>query len=472
MDDTTPSVTAPDQRLRIPSLATVIVEGLLALAWGWISISLLLTGVGSLFALGSGLLLLVPWVVLMQFAIRYEQHRAAGVHGIDVVVPARRRSTRTGVAGWLHGMWLDVSSWPFWRGVLHHHLAMLVAAASFVLFLTLLWLCWVSAEIAIIHGAVTVGASTIPAWALALISVAALALAVLTLVLGALADRGLARAMISGSAEDLREQVLELTHRRQGAVDAAAQERARIERDLHDGVQPRLVAMAMTLGMAKGMIATDPDRATALVGEAHAEAKGIMTDLRQLARGIHPAVLEDRGLDAALSALAARSPVPVDLSIDLPTPLGREREAVAYFVVAEALTNIAKHAGATRARVDLTEVDGTVHVRIEDDGRGGAQVHRDGVSTGLAGLTDRVRATGGRLEVTSPSIPAVPSSDAGTDGAGTDAAGTGTVLLALIPLDARPGIPATAAPAYTAAAPATPAMPTATAPAPTEETLR
>ncbi|MCT1429263.1 histidine kinase [Brachybacterium muris] len=461
MEATAPTSLPPDPRLRIPSLATVIVEGLLALLWGWVSITLLLTGVGSLFALGSGLLLLVPWVVLMQLAIRFERHRAAGVHGIDVVVPARRRSTRSGLGGWLHGLWLDVSSWPFWRGVLHHHVAMLVASIALVLFLSLVWLCWVSAEIAIVHGAVTLGSSTVPVWALALISVAALALAVLTLVLGALADRGLARAMISGSAEDLREQVLELTQRRQGAVDAAAQERARIERDLHDGVQPRLVAMAMTLGIAKGMIATDPDRATALVGEAHAEAKGIITDLRQLARGIHPAVLEDRGLDAALSALAARSPVPVDLSIDLTTPLGREREAVAYFVVAEALTNIAKHAGATRARVDLTEADGTVRVRIEDDGRGGAQVHRDGVSTGLAGLTDRVRATGGRLEVSSPTSPP------GTTQDGTQGAGPGTVLLALIPLDARPGIPATAAPATavpTAAAPTT-AAPT------TEETL-
>lgn len=245
--------------------------------------------------------------------------------------------------------------------------------------------------------------------------------------LGALADKGLARAMISGSEADLREQVVELTQRRQGAVDAAAQERARIERDLHDGVQPRLVAMAMTLGMAKSTIATDPERAVEMVDHAHQEAKAIMTDLRQLARGIHPAVLEDRGLDAALSALAARSPVPVELTTDLRTPLGREREAVAYFVVAEALTNIAKHASASRASVELTESGGTVQVRIEDDGRGGARVHRDGVSTGLAGLTDRVRATGGRLDVTEAPH------------------GTGTMLTALIPLDPRPGAAVAAA---------------------------
>ena len=130
------------------------------------------------------------------------------------------------------------------------------------------------------------------------------------LALGALADRGLARGLVSGSEDDLRVQVAELAERRQGAVDAAAQERLRIERDLHDGVQPRLVNLAMTLGIAKNTVRTDPERAEQLVGEAHAEAKSVMTDLRQLARGIHPAVLTDRGLDAALSALVARSLVP------------------------------------------------------------------------------------------------------------------------------------------------------------------
>ena len=449
--DLTTADTAPVHRprLRLPSLAVVVVEGLLGLTWGWISISLFLTGVGSLFAAGSGLLLLIPWAVLMQLANRYEQHRAAGVHGIDVIVPARRRSTRTGLGGWLHDLWLDLSSGPFWRGVLHHHLAMLSASFFLLCLLTLLWVWWVAAELALVHGTLTLGTITVPAWALVLISLTALVLGALAAVVGALADRGLARVMISGSEEDLREQVVELTHRRQGAVDAAAQERARIERDLHDGVQPRLVAMAMTLGMARSAIATDPQRATDLVSHAHAEAKGIMADLRQLARGIHPAVLEDRGLDAALSALAARSSVPVDLSIELQTRLDREREAVAYFVVAEALTNITKHADATRAAVSLTEQAGTLLVRIEDDGRGGARVHRDGVSTGLAGLTDRVRATGGRLELTAPPT------------------GTGTVLRAVIPLDARPGLGTGEQSDHEPAR-----APSTDAPTPTQEALR
>ena len=147
-----------------------------------------------------------------------------------------------------------------------------------------------------------------------------------------------------------------------------------------------------------------------------------MTDLRQLARGIHPAILEDRGLDAALSALAARSRIPVDLRVDLrpgeEPVLDRELEAVAYFVVAEALTNVAKHAEASTAEVVVGRTAEALQVRVADDGRGGARLRRDGHSTGLAGLTDRVRATGGRLEVTSPP-------------------GQGTVLSAVIPLGPR-----------------------------------
>src|SRR5699024_1808210 len=174
----------------------------------------------------------------------------------------------------------------------------------------------------------------------------------------------------------------------------------------------------------------------------HSEAKAVMTDLRQLARGIHPAVLTDRGLDAALSAVAARSPVPVDLRVEIRSGLGREPEAVDSFVVAEALTNIAKLSEATSAWVTVTQADQALRVRIEDDGRGGAAVSRGGLSTGLAGLTDRVRATGGHLEIASPH-------------------GGGTVLTAVIPLDPRPG----AGPATAEQTPAPPAAQTPAAPA-------
>ncbi|MGP9604306.1 sensor histidine kinase [Brachybacterium sp. AOP42-E1-35] len=409
-------------RLAPSALASVVVGGLLFYSWFWASLTLLLGGLASLPALGTGLLLLIPWLLVMQLAVRVERRRAVAIHGIPVILPPRRRSRRTGISGWLSNRWFELGTWAFWRGVLHHHLAILVAGAFFTAFAVFLWFGWTGWEAALDQGTVEVGGIELSRWSLGAIGTAGLVLALVMLVLGALADRGLARGLISGSEDDLREQVAELAERRQGAVDAAAQERLRIERDLHDGVQPRLVNLAMTLGIAKNTVRTDPDRAEQLVGEAHAEAKAVMTDLRQLARGIHPAVLTDRGLDAALSALAARSQVPVDLQVDLGNEsmpaLDRELEAVAYFVVAEALTNIAKHAEATAADVFVHRNESALRVRIQDDGRGGAQVRRDGLSTGLAGLTDRVRATGGLLEVASPS-------------------GGGTALIAVIPLAGR-----------------------------------
>jgi signal transduction histidine kinase len=356
----------------------VVVGGVLSITWGFASIVMLVTGLGALPALGSGLLLLVPWLLLMQLAVRIEQRRAVAVHGIGVNLPARRRSHRAGAAGWLQDRWYELGSGAFWRGVLHHHLAMVSAGAFLLGALALLWLGWSGWELALLHGPLAIGGFVLSRWALAVIGTAGVLLCVVLLALGALADRGLARGLISGSEEELREQVAELAERRQGAVDAAAQERLRIERDLHDGVQPRLVNLAMTLGLARSAIHADPDRAERLMGEAHAEAKAVMTDLRQLARGIHPAVLSDRGLDAALSALAARSRIPVDLDVSLLGPghagLDREREGVAYFVVAEALTNIAKHAGAATVAVTVRQDPQSLRVRIEDDGRGGARV--------------------------------------------------------------------------------------------------
>ena len=424
MDLTNDRTAAPARyRLSPAALASVVVGGVLSITWGVGSIAMLVMGLSALPALGSGLLLLVPWLLLMQVAVRVERRRAVAVHGIGVNLPARRRSHRSGVGGWLQDRWYELGAGAFWRGVLHHHLAMISAGAFLLAALALLWLGWSGWELALLRDPLAIGGIELSRWALAVIGTASILLCVVLLALGALADRGLARGLISGSEEELREQVAELAERRQGAVDAAAQERLRIERDLHDGVQPRLVNLAMTLGLARSAIRADPERAERLVGEAHAEAKAVMTDLRQLARGIHPAVLSDRGLDAALSALAARSRIPVDLDVSLLGPdhagLDREREGVAYFVVAEALTNIAKHAGAESVAVTVRQDPEMLRVRIEDDGRGGAAVRRDGLSTGLAGLTDRVRSAGGVLTIRSPD-------------------GGGTVLEAELPLSPVP----------------------------------
>ena len=180
-------------------------------------------------------------------------------------------------------------------------------------------------------------------------------------------------------------------------LDAAEYERRQIERNLHDGAQQRLVALAMGLGMAKEKLDADPDAARQLVEEAHDHAKAAIVELRDLARGISPAVLTDRGLDAALSALAAQSPVPVDVSCRLGDRLPAPVESTAYFVVAEALANVAKHSEATRASVTVLREGDQLVVEIRDDGVGGA----DADGNGLAGLASRVGAVGGSLTVES-----------------------------------------------------------------------
>jgi signal transduction histidine kinase len=184
-------------------------------------------------------------------------------------------------------------------------------------------------------------------------------------------------------------------------VDAAEAERRRIERDLHDGAQQRLVAVAMELGRAKAKFADDVDAAAALVDQAHTEAKAALVELRELVRGVHPPVLTDRGLDAALSGLAARCSVPVTVQVDVPVRPRPAVEAVAYFTVAEALTNVAKHSRATHASVTVDGGPGpagTLNIVISDDGIGGA----DAAGAGLSGLADRLAGIDGALFVESP----------------------------------------------------------------------
>jgi signal transduction histidine kinase len=216
----------------------------------------------------------------------------------------------------------------------------------------------------------------------------------------ATADAALSRWLL-GPRSDLAARVTELEISRERVVDAAEAERRRMERDLHDGAQQRLVALAMELGRAKAKFADDPDAARVLVDQAHAQAKEALTELRNLVRGVHPPVLTERGLDAALSGLAALCPIPVDVHVDVPVRPKSAVEAVAYFMVAEALTNVAKHSRASQAKVVVEGhgYPGTLTVMISDDGIGGADAH----SPGLSGLADRVSGVDGRLCVESPS---------------------------------------------------------------------
>ncbi len=214
-------------------------------------------------------------------------------------------------------------------------------------------------------------------------------------------DRWVATSLLQpkASVAQLSARLTRVEASRAAAVDAGEAERRRIERDLHDGAQQRLVALAMDLGQAREKLDSDPVEAARLVAEAHEEAKRALTDLRDLVRGIHPAILEDRGLDAALSAVVSRFPVPVNLSVDLPTRPPAAVESTAYFVVSEALVNVARHSRATRATVSIAGSGQRLVIEVTDNGVGGADPDR---GTGLAGLGERVEAVGGWLRVISP----------------------------------------------------------------------
>jgi signal transduction histidine kinase len=213
------------------------------------------------------------------------------------------------------------------------------------------------------------------------------------------AEGALAKAMLGVSSAQLAKRVDELQGSRARVVDAAEAERSRIERDLHDGAQQRLVSLAMNLGRARARYDDDPETARLLLDEAHSDAKHALVELRDLARGLHPAVLTDRGLDAALSGLAGRSPVPVTLDVQVEPRCNPTIEAIAYFVVSEALANIAKHSAATRADIAAHRAGARLHLTISDDGVGGAAAH---TGSGLAGLADRVGGVDGSLRIDSP----------------------------------------------------------------------
>jgi signal transduction histidine kinase len=212
-------------------------------------------------------------------------------------------------------------------------------------------------------------------------------------------DARVARALLGPSkAEELQLRVEQLTQTRAGAVDAADAERRRLERDLHDGTQQRLVSLAIRLGMARAQ-GTGGAQAQLVIAEAHEETKAALAELRNLIRGLHPPVLEDRGLDAALSGVAARMPIPVKVTVDVSRRPAATIEAVAYFVVSEGLTNISKHAQATQAEVFVHRAEDRLHIIVSDDGVGGADPAR---GTGLAGLAKRAASVDGGFEIASP----------------------------------------------------------------------
>lgn len=361
-------------------------------------------GLGLLPVFGIGLVFLAALAYMLFATSWLEAARVDGLYGFGLPQRRLRTSGRPGFGGFLRTIWQQSIDPPVWRGI---------ASAAVSTLLGTIVLGFVSVFASGVAGAfaplfasdegvrfVRFDVGIPVAWAvpigilLALLSVAA--------IIGlALLHGVLTRAILVPSRESLlADQARTSNQQRAGAVRAADVERTRIERDLHDGVQPRLVSVGMTLGMAQQKIDDDPEAAKALIAEAHTSTKAAITELRQLARGIHTSVLDDRGLDAALSALAARSPVPASLDVRLTQRCSQAAETAAYFVIAESLTNAAKHARATDVRIVVRQRDGgLLWARIEDNGIGGAVVVPGG---GLDGLTNRVLGVGGQFRLDSP----------------------------------------------------------------------
>jgi signal transduction histidine kinase len=398
---------APARNIGVVPTASLVTGAAISTVWFWIPLTILIIGISSIpsgigFALSA-----VVFVYLMRGVEHVERVRSEAVFGLGIGVPPRRLSPYTGIQRWLHQLWLDINSARFWKATAHHYLRMaydmLVAAVA----LALLAFAFLgpAAAIAIRQSDDDAGLSFLSpplAWLLALVAVVA---AVAILVLAPALDAAIDRWLLSpSSTAALEYQVSALADARQGAVSSAQTERHRIERDLHDSVQPRLVSLAMTIGLAQTKLDTDLPAAKQLIAEAHDDAKNALVELRNVVRGIAPTILSDRGLDAALSAVVQRSQVPTTINLHLPRRLPDEVESVAYFVVAEALTNVAKHANATQAvvTVRLDEAANALYVTVFDDGRGGASITNDENATGLRGLEERVRAAHGTFTVSSP----------------------------------------------------------------------
>ena len=195
------------------------------------------------------------------------------------------------------------------------------------------------------------------------------------------------------------QRVSDLSIQRQDILDAVASERRRIERNLHDGVQQQLVAIGLDLGMAANQVDRDPAAAKELISSARQKVQGSIGELRQLGRGLHPAILEDRGIDAALSAIVGRAPIPLSVHVDPDLELSTDAAETVYFVANEAIANVLKHAGARVASIHVTELGSNVRVTVHDDGVGGAD---PAGGTGLQGIRARVRAVDGTFSITSP----------------------------------------------------------------------
>ncbi|MEU9956712.1 sensor domain-containing protein [Streptomyces sp. NPDC050982] len=297
---------------------------------------------------------------------KLERGRARGLLGVRVDEPSPL--PLRGRGGFFAQLWMSLKDPVGWRTVLYEFMRLPWGVVTFTVTLVSLFVLW----------------PVLPYIARGLAN----------------ADRAMVRGLLSPS-DELERRIAELESDRGVVVDTAAADLRRIERDLHDGAQARLVNLAMGLGLAKEKLLEGQadETVAAMVDEAHGEVKLALQELRDLARGIHPAVLTDRGLDAALSSVASRCTVPVKVTADLPMRPAAAIEGIAYFTVSELLQNVSKHSGARSASVDVWRSDNRLLIQVWDDGRGGAAL--DG-GTGMAGLADRLGAVDGLFVIDSP----------------------------------------------------------------------
>ncbi|MFF3321264.1 sensor histidine kinase [Streptomyces sp. NPDC002889] len=424
-------VYGPETRARrLPSVVRAPLEGRTWREFGYLMLSLPISTIAFSFAvtvtsLGAGLLITflgIPVLAAGLAALRgfgaLERARARALLGLDVADPQpmragpRGRTGKGGVTGWIGGV---LKSGVSWRHLLYSVLHFPWAVFAFCVSLPL----WVSGWGLLLYPLwqwvfpVYAGQDGLQLYGdrghafyldspFEIVATSVIGL-ILTLVTPWIM-RGMTsvdRLMVAGllGPSRLATRVVELESDRGVVVDTAAADLRRIERDLHDGAQARLVALAMDLGLAKEKLTEDPQAAARMVDEAHGEVKVALQELRDLARGIHPAVLTDRGLDAALSAVASRCTVPVTVEVDLATRPAPAIEGIAYFTVSELLQNVSKHARASRASVDVWRSDDRLMLQVTDDGRGGADTT---AGSGLAGLAERLDAVDGILAVDSP----------------------------------------------------------------------
>lgn len=392
------------------SHAAFLVLNLLTGLVAVVLVVLIIVGAVGIIAAGSGLLLLVPalWVTWLFGRAelgrieaftgrRITPRRASGGPRWLTVLGFGEEHRRAAAYTGLHALW----------GLLTGALVATLLSGVVAVLALPLYVGRLPGEGTRIFGVVPVasgGSGQALLWVLALV---ALLVTPFLARLVSQVDVQLARTLLGQDAEveiaHLSERVETLTTSRTETIDSVEAERRRIERDLHDGPQQRLVAIAMDLGMARARLAHDPAGAQELLDKAHQASKEAIVEMRHVARGITPPILADRGLDAAVSALAARSAVPVTVSVSGVGRLDPTTEAIAYYCVSELLTNVAKHSGAASARIRLGRNEAltppALVIEVEDDGFGGADPRR---GTGLVGLRQRVNSVDGTIAVDSP----------------------------------------------------------------------